>query len=231
MSAAPPSSTADWATRRVTARTRHVRRVWWRVVHGSAVSLWCRPLQVHGLTPSIQRRLRHGPPLLVAANHASHADTAVLSLLLGRPARGRLVPAAAEDHFFSPRWLGWVVAVLVGALPFPRSGTVGLARCRQALADGEHVLLFPQGTRGGGRFQRGIGLLASEGIEVLPVHLAGTGGVLPKGSRWPRRAAVTVRIGPPLDLRGSGAALATTAIERAVLDLVPSATPHARSAA
>lgn len=220
---------ADWATRRLTRRTRGLRRLAWRAGYGACVRLWCRPLRVRGLEREVRARLADGPPLVVVANHASHADTALLSLLLGGPARGRLVPAAAEDHFFRPRWLGALVAVLVGALPFPRRGRTGIDRCRRALSDGDHVLLYPQGTRDGGPFLTGVGALARDGAQILPVHLDGTRSVLPKGRLLPRRAPVTVTVGRPLELTGIAPREAVRVVEQTVRGLAPHAHPDRRT--
>ena len=161
----------------------------WVVV---ALARWfCRPLIVLG-----------SPPLdaaLLASNHASHADTAALLAALPRDVRARTSPAAAEDYFFRSRIRGAVVRALTGAFPFPRTGRAGLERARALQAGGGTVVLFPEGTRsttdGISSFKRGIGHLASEGVPVVPVAIAGTRDVLAKGARLPRRAPVVVAFG------------------------------------
>lgn len=157
----------------------------WRL----AASRFARPLEVRGLD--------HLPAgaVVLAANHASHADTVVLLAAL----RGRdVLPAAAADYFFATRVLGAATVVGIGAFPFPREGRAGLDRAEQVLAAGRDVLLFPQGTRDGGPVRAGVGVLGAAGATVVPVHLDGPAGILPKGRRRPRRHPVTVTIGTPI---------------------------------
>jgi membrane protein YqaA with SNARE-associated domain len=63
------------------------------------------------------------------------------------------------------------------------------------------VLLFPEGTRSKdgsiGEFRCGVGLLARRGATVVPVGLAGTQAILPKGRKTPCRAPVAVVFGHP----------------------------------
>jgi 1-acyl-sn-glycerol-3-phosphate acyltransferase len=157
------------------------------------VARWCcRPLAVTG-----RDHLPAGPVVLVA-NHASHADTAAVLLALPRPLRKRLAPAAAEDYFFRRHAIGAVVSLLTGAFPFPRRGRAGIDRAAALLDSGWSVLLFPEGTRAGGRFRCGAGILAARGIAVVPVGITGTAEVLPKGRRMPRRAQVRIVFGEPM---------------------------------
>lgn len=131
-------------------------------------------------------------PVVVVANHASHVDTVALIAAWPRP----LLVAAAEDHFFRPGMLGRVVgmflAMTIGAFPFPRRGRAGLDRVQAGLRRGHDVLLFPQGTRGGGDVQPGIAVLADEGANVVAVRLEGPSEILPKGAARLCRAAVSV---------------------------------------
>jgi 1-acyl-sn-glycerol-3-phosphate acyltransferase len=196
------------------AATRRLRWWCWRLVFGALVRLCARPLEVTGL-----EHVEAAQPTLFVANHASHADTAVLLATLGVRLRGRLVTAAADDYFFSTPARAFGATVLVGALPFPRRGHAGLDRFRHALDHGYGVLLFPQGSRDGGGFRPGAGVLATEGVRVVPVGLSGCGEVLPKGRRRPRRAPVTVRLGAPLTLTGGDPAEATRALQAAVAAL------------
>jgi 1-acyl-sn-glycerol-3-phosphate acyltransferase len=208
------SAAALWGAWSWLVRSRSLRLWFWRIVFGAIVRLCARPLEVTGL-----EHLDPDRPTLFVANHASHADTAVLLSTVGVRLRGRLVTAAADDYFFAtaPRVIG--STVLVGALPFPRKGSAGLERVRHALAHGYSVLLFPQGSRDGGRFKPGIGVLAIEGVQVVPVGLAGCGRVLAKGRRWPRRAPVTVHIGAPVAVTCGDPVEAARALQAAVAAL------------
>lgn len=181
------------------------------------VRFLCRPMRVEGA-----RNLgRERGPFMFVANHASHADTAVLLRALPRQIRWRTAPAAAEDYFFRGRPRAALASLGIGAFPFPRKGTAGLDRAEELLADGWSVILFPEGTRSrDGRmrpFRAGIGVLAARGVIVVPVGIAGSREVFPKGARLPRRAPVSVVFGSPArtDL-GAPAPLAAQALERKV---------------
>jgi long-chain acyl-CoA synthetase len=141
--------------------------------------------------------------MVVVANHSSHADTVLLQYALATCHNRPVRVAGAEDYWFRNRFFGACSRVL-GLIAFPRSGEVGVHRVRRALDRRVSVVLFPQGSRSGGRFRRGIGRIARGGdVEVLPVHVAGARELLPKGKIWPRRADVAVRFGEPIMLEPS----------------------------
>jgi 1-acyl-sn-glycerol-3-phosphate acyltransferase len=83
----------------------------------------------------------------------------------------------------------------------------------QALTDtvraGRTVVFFPEGRRspaaGLEPFRMGAFLVAARsGAPVVPVALEGTRAVLPVGRMLPRRATVTVTVGPPVTTREAG---------------------------
>jgi long-chain acyl-CoA synthetase len=153
--------------------------------------------------------------VVFVANHNSHADTVVLLEVLGR--RRLLAVAAADDYWFRDRLRGLALAASLGAFPFPREGTRGLRRTEELLAAGWSVLIYPQGTRGGGKFRSGIGRLAAAGATLVPVGVVGTRHVLPKGASWPQRHAVSVRIGEALRVNDTKEAVRRA--EQAVAEL------------
>jgi 1-acyl-sn-glycerol-3-phosphate acyltransferase len=171
--------------------------------------LYCRPLRVEHLA-----RLPREPVVFVA-NHASHADTVVLLEVLAR--HRPLAVAAADDYWFKDKVRGLALAASLGAFPFPREGLRGLRRTEELLAAGWSVLIYPQGTRGGGKFRSGIGRLAAAGAVLVPIGVVGTRHVLPKGSRWPQRHAVSVRVGEAIRVRDSQEAVRHA--EQAVAEL------------
>jgi long-chain acyl-CoA synthetase len=164
-------------------------------------TLIARPFRVEG-----QARLEGvTPPLLLIANHASHADTPSVLRALPPRVRRRTAVAAAADYFYAGRGRGAAMSLLLGTFPFSREGAVraSLEHCGTLADAGWSVLIYPEGTRSltgsVGPFRSGIGLLAEQlGVPVVPVGILGTYGVLPKGSTRPRRHAVTVRFGAPL---------------------------------
>jgi long-chain acyl-CoA synthetase len=161
--------------------------------------VFCRPFRVEGADAV---DLAGGPVLLVA-NHSSHADTVSILRALPPALRRRTAVAAASDYFYSGRLRGALASLVLNTFAFSRAGRVraSLERCGQLCDDGWSVLIYPEGTRSpDGRllpFRTGIGLLAPGlGVPVVPVSVVGGHEVLPKGASRPRQAAVTVRFGP-----------------------------------
>ena len=200
---ARPVDERDWARGPIVVAVRSLLQ---RLLLFPVVRFLCRPVRVTGL-----ERLSNEGPFVFVANHASHADTALLLSSLPPRLRRRTAPAAAEDYFFSSRRRGILVSLLIGAFPFPRCGPAGIHRARALLDRGWSVILFPEGTRStDGRvhdFKAGVGILASSGATIVPVGLAGTAGVLPKGAGVPRRAPVAVAFGRPLQSAGVAGAV------------------------
>lgn len=169
-----------------------------------------------------------GQPVLLIANHSSHADTLAILRALPVRLRARTAVAAAADYFFANRWVGVFAAILLGAFPFSREGRVrqSLENCGKLTDGGWSILIYPEGTRSpDGRllpFKAGIGLLATGlGVPVVPIVVTGGVDLLRKGSIWPRRSAVSVRFGVPMKvLPGMSPAEATAMLQRRVEDLI-----------
>jgi long-chain acyl-CoA synthetase len=167
-------------------------------------------------------------PVLIIANHASHADTLAILRALPAGLRSHTAVAAAADYFFANRLAGLLAQAVLGAFPFSREGRVreSLDACGRLADEGWSILIYPEGTRSpDGRllpFKSGIGLLATGlGLPVVPVAVTGGATLLPKGASWPRRAPVTVRFGTPVTLPpGVSPAEATAMLRRLVEDLL-----------
>lgn len=147
---------------------------------------------------------------LIAANHQSHADTAVVFAALPKAIRERFVAGAAQDYFFQGGPQQYFSRVLFNAIPIARDRRGGqdpLRHLSRALREGYAVLLYPEGTRSKdgtlGPFRAGIGRLMAEfpGTPVVPTYIGGTTRVMPKGKFIPRPARATVRFGAPLILK------------------------------
>lgn len=144
-----------------------------------------------GLNVRHRERLPTTGPALVVANHNSHLDALALVALFGMDQLHLIRPVAAADYFLSPPWFAWFSTRVLGILAIDRKTRSHrqhpLEPISAALAAGQIVLLFPEGTRGEPEkrepFQQGIAHLAKRHPEVpvVPVFLYGLGKVLPRG--------------------------------------------------
>jgi long-chain acyl-CoA synthetase len=139
--------------------------------------------------------------LIVVANHSSHLDFGLVGYALGAMGDD-LVVLAAKDYFFNTRARRFLASNFTSLIPFDRERAQleSLDDALAELAAGKSVLMFPEGTRSADgaihEFKSGAGYLAlRSGCDVLPVLIRGTHEVLGKGSLWPRRHPVEVRIG------------------------------------
>ncbi|MBM3463390.1 MAG: 1-acyl-sn-glycerol-3-phosphate acyltransferase [Armatimonadetes bacterium] len=182
---------------------------------------WLNPLYVHG------RENIDGleGPFIFVANHSSHLDTPALMRAMPAVIRRRMTAAAAQDYFFTSWIRGFFAFLVCNAFPFPRKGREGIERAKWLLANGWHIMLYPEGTRSKdgsiSKFRPGVGLIACESqAYVIPVALLGMGRVLPKGNPLPKRASVELRIGQAMRFSPDQDPVeATAAIEESVRQL------------
>jgi 1-acyl-sn-glycerol-3-phosphate acyltransferase len=170
-------------------------------------------------------------PFVLVANHQSHLDTVSLLALFPLRALRRLRPVAAADYFSRTRRRAFVSRTFFNILPIARSGISRennpIDAMAAALARGETLLLFPEGTRGGtgepGHFKAGVAHLVERapGVPVVPAHLVNMGRSLPKGEWIPLPIFCEIRIGPALRPEGSREAIVEQ-LERAVRALAES---------
>ena len=135
--------------------------------------------------------------LLVAANHLSLTDPALLGGSIGRK-----MVFMAKEELFRPRFSSYFIRSY-GAFPVSRRrlGKKTLNEAEQWLAKGVALVMFPEGKRSkNAQLQpafAGSALIASRiGAPILPVGITGTENI--RGATWwLRRPKVTVNIGRP----------------------------------
>jgi cytidylate kinase len=143
-------------------------------------------------------------PVLIAGNHSSFLDGPVVFSVTPRPA----IYFIKSELYGGPldRALDWL-----GQIPINRGrpDRPALKHGLGALAEGQAVGMFPEGSRGSGDMttvQHGIAYLALKaGCPVVPVACFGTGDAMPMGRRIPEwKAPVDVVFGEPFTVRTEG---------------------------
>jgi 1-acyl-sn-glycerol-3-phosphate acyltransferase len=202
------------------------------------LTLMARPLAMFltGADVVGRENLPRAGPAIIAANHTSHVDTLLLLTIFPARQMRRLRPVAAADYFLRGPIIGWFSRTLVGIVPVSRSGDIHddvLAPARQALMDGDIVIIFPEGTRGPGNdelapLKSGVARLAAAfpDAPVTPVWLEGAGRVLPKGALLPAPMNCTVLVGEPI--RWTGEKTVFLEALRASLDSLRKSAPPQR---
>jgi 1-acyl-sn-glycerol-3-phosphate acyltransferase len=150
---------------------------------------------------------------ILAANHQSFCDSFFLPLVLRR----RLTYVAKAEYFDDWKTAWFFRAA--GQIPMDRGGGDASQRAldtaTRVLEAGNLLGIYPEGTRAPDhRLHKGhtgvARLSLGCGVPVIPVGIVGTRTVQPPGSRFMRPLLpVTVRFGPPLDLRHDGEQVTT----------------------
>lgn len=177
-------------------------------------ALFVRPfiLIVIGLRVMDRDKLPSRGPAIIAANHNSHLDTAVLMSLFPLTKLAGVRPAAAADYFMRPGLMSWFSQTLMGIVPVDRNalqkGDDPFVHVTEALARNEILIVFPEGTRGEPEEltepKKGIAHLieAHPHVQVTPVFLRGLGKSLPKGAWLPVPFFCDVHVGDPIEWTG-----------------------------
>ncbi|MCA1979267.1 MAG: 1-acyl-sn-glycerol-3-phosphate acyltransferase [Thiobacillus sp.] len=187
-------------------------------------------------------RLPQTGPAILAANHNSHLDTLLLMSLYPMAKLHRVRPVAAADYFLKNRVIAWFALTIMHILPLSRrprkastpqpspekgghpEGHKGanempkpanekpLAHIEAALAAGDILILFPEGSRGEperrSALKSGIAHLMADAptVPVVPIYLRGLGKALPKGEWLPVPFFADGWVGEPLSWQGDRAA-------------------------
>jgi len=136
--------------------------------------------------------------LLVCPNHAGTVDPPLVPAFTPRLD----VWSLAKSEYFSSA-MAWLFR-WYQAFPVVRHSAdrAALKRSFDLLRDGHALLIYPEGTRTPDGVlvtpEPGAGFIAQKAdCAVVPVALTGTRAVMPKGSRFPKRARASVTFGKP----------------------------------
>ncbi|MEZ6048410.1 MAG: lysophospholipid acyltransferase family protein [Planctomycetaceae bacterium] len=152
-----------------------------------------RPVALIVLGLNVRRReqLPAKGPAIIVANHNSHLDALVLMTLYNTRKMRYVQPVAAADYFLTNKYLGWFATRIIGIIPLDRKvdKTKGnlFAPIDDALAAGQILILFPEGSRGDPekleQFKTGISRIAQHhpDVDIVPVYMHGLGKALPRG--------------------------------------------------
>ncbi len=159
----------------------------------------CIPLRVAGLD-----RIPRDQPCILVSNHASYLDVYVLTTLLPPPV-GFVAKAELWDNPLIGAFLSRINTQQVER--FDHQKGLDDFRALAANARKERTLIFfPEGTfsrmPGLLPFQMGAFVAAAEAaIPIIPIAIRGTRSILRADSWFPRKCAVSLNVGLPIDTR------------------------------
>ena len=138
-------------------------------------------------------------PYVIAPIHRSNIDTFVVGCITRRRVR-----FMAKDSLWKIKPLGAFVAT-VGGFPVHR-GSADVEAIKTALAilaEGEPIVLFPEGARQSGPivqplFDGAVYVAAKAGVPVVPVGVGGSERCMPKGSKLVYPYKIHVIVGDPI---------------------------------
>jgi 1-acyl-sn-glycerol-3-phosphate acyltransferase len=159
----------------------------------------------------LERIPRRGPALL-AFNHISYLDPLAISNIVDHAHRRPRFLTKSE--LFRDKRIGWALRGCgqIEVHRGTRRAQVALKAALDALARGEVIVIFPEGTVTTNEDlspmapRSGVTRLAlAGGVPVLPCGIWGTHNIWPKGfaSNWRPGQRISVTIGEPLAITGS----------------------------
>jgi 1-acyl-sn-glycerol-3-phosphate acyltransferase len=172
---------------------------------------------------------------LYFANHSSHGDFVLVWATLPADLRSLTRPVAGRDYWEKSALRRFVGRQVFHALMIARDGASApgepgpVEQMTQALAAGDSLIMFPEGTRNTGDepllpLRSGLFHIARTCPEVrlVPVWIENLRRVLPKGTLLPVPMACSVRYGSPISLQaGEDKAAFLARARQAMLALRP----------
>ena len=143
------------------------------------------------------------------ANHQSHADLVMIWAALPQELRSITRPVAARDYWTKTPLKQWITTAVFNAVYVDRErkgDADPLEPLEAALASGDSIILFPEGTRGDGEepqpFKSGLYSLAVKfpHVVLVPAWIDNIQRVMPKGEVVPVPILCSVTFGAPVKL-------------------------------
>jgi 1-acyl-sn-glycerol-3-phosphate acyltransferase len=143
------------------------------------------------------------------ANHQSHFDWVLIWAALPHELRSLTRPIAAKDYWTSSPLKHWITREVFNAVYVSRTREDDqdpLEPLVQALAAGDSLVIFPEGTRSNKgepqAFKSGLYHLAEQfpHVQLVPVWISNVQRVMPKGEVVPVPILCTVTFGTPMQL-------------------------------
>lgn len=160
---------------------------------------------------------------VLAPVHRSNMDTPISACVTRRRLR-----FMGKDSLWKKKPAAVLLSTL-GGFPVSR-GTAdreALKRCIAVLDGGEPLVLFPEGERKSGDvvqplFDGAAYVALKAGVPIVPVGIAGSEAVMPKGARFIHPAKVHVIVGPPIthpSITSPGGRVPRTAVHEVTAEL------------
>ncbi|RQO62444.1 1-acyl-sn-glycerol-3-phosphate acyltransferase [Paucibacter sp. KBW04] len=144
------------------------------------------------------------------ANHQSHFDWVLIWAALPHELRAQTRPIAARDYWTSSPLKAWLTSAVFNAVYVSRTRATPdedpLEPLLEALAAGDSVVIFPEGTRSNKgdpqAFKAGLFHLAEQfpQVKLIPTWIDNVQRVMPKGEVVPVPILCTVTFGAALSL-------------------------------
>jgi 1-acyl-sn-glycerol-3-phosphate acyltransferase len=156
----------------------------------------------YGCPPKAEQRIYF-------ANHQSHADLVMIWAALPEELRSITRPIAAKDYWTKTPFRQWITTAVFNAVYVDRERKGDedpLQPLIDALASGDSIVIFPEGTRGHGEepqpFKSGLYSLAQKFPQavLVPAWIDNIQRVMPKGEVVPVPILCSVTFGAPIRL-------------------------------
>jgi 1-acyl-sn-glycerol-3-phosphate acyltransferase len=156
----------------------------------------------YGCPPKAEQRIYF-------ANHQSHADLVMIWAALPKELRNMTRAIAARDYWTKTPFRQWITTAVFNVIYVARDRSAEedpLEPLFEALAHGDSIILFPEGTRGNAEqpqpFKAGLYNLACRfpAVEMVPAWINNVQRVMPKGEVVPVPVLCSVTFGAPIHL-------------------------------